>query len=383
MNDRNIGIALLRDTALLTIADARKLGLLQPFVGLRPLNIPYRIWVDWQQPSTLRFHVPIHPTVSDGFPLTDQRFWDDVEVELTSSQFHFGDRPYFICPITEKKCLKLFFYNGILCSKPVFKAMAVAQAYAPLSNDLVEARSQLLSLSRTRRWSNRSRRKHLADLMKLEGLDPAADKRIAQEQSRDERREDHRLWECRRLSTSKALDEGLGYGESSMFHTMLLRPDEWLESPSPSVEACRASEAGFIDSYGELDIRVLIDRGVFGPHAPTARLLGWSARDGLGDHVIMHIIPQDDALPFLIFQFVAFDGASVFQRIELIATRDSVRPRYFICPVERAKTDILYLRDGFFASRSAHFLRYPPGGKAALIKKIKQNIPSLGTSRSV
>ena len=85
-----------------------------------------------------------------------------------------------------------------------------------------------------------------------------------------------------------------------------------------------------------------------------------------------YVRPRDGEVPQLIIEIEGPDKSIRHQDIALLTRRDSARPRHFLFPVERCRTDVLYFRNGIFASRTAHFLRYPKGGKIGVIREMEK-----------
>lgn len=361
-----------RESAFLTVADARRMGLLKQFAGRREITMGFSVFVERPDPRTIRFHAPIDVDHSHGFPISDPRFWRVTDVQFSSVSLKFGQRLYFHCPVTGMRCFKLFFYKGNICSKPAFPAVIASLEYAPFSANDIEARSRLLKMGATKRWSKRASAKIFEQAARLEGREDAVDEALAKEKYRHRKYEEFRLWECREASTSKALDCGRGLVDTLSFDRMSSRQDDWFADPVPAVHPVQSESAALLSDYGELDVRVLIDRGALSSDQLVGRSLGWPSEITEGHFISMYMRPRLGEVPQLIMEIEDPDGSLRYQDIALLARRDSARPRYFLCPVDRIRTDVLYFRNGIFASRSAHFLRYPPGGKIGLIREMQK-----------
>ena len=155
---------------------------------------------------------------------------------------------------------------------------------------------------------------------------------------------------------------------------MSSREDDWFADPVPAVHPVQSESAALLSDYGELDIRVLIDRGALSCNRVVGRSLGWPSEIAEGHFVSMYVRLRDGEVPQLIMEIEGPDKSIRYQDIALLTRRDSARPRHFLCPVERCRTDVLYFRNGIFASRTAHFLRYPKGGKIGVIREMEKKL---------
>lgn len=371
----------LRHSAFLTTRDAQRLRLHEPFGGSREIDVGYKILVEKPARNVIRFFIPCHIDISYDFPIDDTRFWRTWDVKISFAKLNFGDRLYFECPVSDTRCLKLVIYKGIICSKREFNSIRRAVDYAPPKAGEVEARARFLRQGGMKRCPSGYKTEMISRVAPLVGRDEAIDLRFKKLEHALEKKEKKRLWECLESSTTKGLDCGRGLVDTIYFDRMLSRSPDWLDAPSPSVRPVRATSPDYLTNYGEFDIRILISRGAFEAERMIGRSLVWPTSMMEGHAVRMFVRRREGVLPQVIMEIKAPDGSVLYQNIELRAQRDSLRPRQFLCPVEEERTDVLYFRSGFFASRRAHFLRYPPEGKAGVIQTLADSMPKLSPAR--
>jgi hypothetical protein len=129
-----------------------------------------------------------------------------------------------------------------------------------------------------------------------------------------------------------------------------------------------------IEFYPALDVRVLLDRDWLKGDRARAIWLGWP-QESTDERRIMMIDDGREHDRLLIFRI---ESATVvtWQRIFLVY-RGLERPRHLLCPVLGEARDILYFREGRFASREAHKL-YNPSQRAEGRRKAAQKAGGRG-----
>ena len=355
------------------MADAKRHGLLEPSPKTVQIDLGIPVFAETPAQNVIRLYLPLHNPVSTEFSLTDNRFWKIIDISIVFKTIKFGSRPYFICPLLKRPCLKLYILGGAISSKEGFHC-ARSASEGPLTPKIypsdIETRARYLGLRERTRLSP-ERRVAIAERARiLAQKDLELSQRFREEQSSEVVQRQRFYWESRELSTTKALDDGRGMAESEPYNALANRDMSWFDNPTPHVHIAPSGMSGLVTEFGELDIRVLLSRHIFASDRLTGLLMGWPFSRLWKTAIIMFVCPRDDALPQLIME-VRVDGAEpVYQEVSLMCGHRSGGPRHFVCPATRLPTDVLYFREGFFASRQAHSLSYPAGGKKKLIQRM-------------
>jgi hypothetical protein len=117
----------------------------------------------------------------------------------------------------------------------------------------------------------------------------------------------------------------------------------------------RTVHRGAVEHYPALDLRILRRAGLMRPGECTYDTLTWRNQASRASSVRIFVDLSDDR-----HASVRLGGDGIDQDIELIATPSGfggVR-HHMICPINGARSEVLYLVDGIFASRQAHRLTY-------------------------
>lgn len=359
---------MLETIALITARDAKRRGLFSELIKLESVDVGFTIHVAAAGPDTLVFYLP-KSNVSKDFAVDDSRFWTATPVRFAVAKLGFGDRHYFFCPRDSKRCSELMMINGVLISKRAARKCWRELGIRRSQVDDLAAASIVLNPSSSNRLSAEKRSILTRQAEAFRHTEPRIAEKVAQVEVREKRAELNRYWESRGYSTTKAFECGASLIDTTAFNRMTERPDDWL-SAVPSLPNCeRPSVPAFITEFHELDISVLIDRKVF----LTDVILGQTlySKVGLADgyFLSMFVLPDEPFFPQIICEIEGQASDPYWQKIEFGCQQGASRPQHFFCPVTGLKTDKLYFRNGYFASRQAHLLSFPRGGKKAYIER--------------
>lgn len=317
----------------------------------------------------ISFIIPLDPDLSQAYPIHDTNHWIENNIEFTQVQFKFGPRSYFICPITNKKCLKLIFYRGVAASREGFKHLPESKRLSDLLIGDLIAREKLSGRAGKQRLTAHERKKLVTRLSRLKFIDPQVEILVERELRKTWQLRLKRVWESLPLSTTQAVQGGKSVHPYASLE-MESHNQDWFNSIPPIAIRQQTSTRLCITEAGELDIRIMIERELFGHDKLTAQTLAWPP-EMIEDHKIsMYVRPKTNGFPDIIFEIQKSDEEHYYQKVELFGRRPFVKPRYFICPVHRVGCDVLYFRFGYFASREAQNLKFPAGGKRMHALKI-------------
>ncbi len=240
------------------------------------------------------------------------------------------------------------------------RARTLHRPTAPASS-FSEARSKILKLDGTQRSSAFVRDKLVA-ICKQHRDRVSRDPDLAAYLDEHERgrRRDHDTWlsEHRALSTSKGLDCGRGAGEYRDVQAYAERsPQEWVNLIGPVPPPLVRAPPDDLQGYPALNIGRLLDRGWLKGDRLRATLLGWPL-SATGEHdILLFDDRRETSVPLLVARIGKLGGAAAeWQNIGLIFKQGADTPRYFECPLRRARCDTLYFRNGVLASRQAQRL---------------------------
>lgn len=345
---------------LLTIGHLKKIGILDGKTQPCWVNIGANIRVWHGDHGQLVVTAPKYDLdVCNENNVNDSSLWTVHGIRYVLRELNFGPRPYFICPITGDDCLKLVFYRGLVSSISAFNLISGDGALSLRAVKYEARRAKLLKYDGTLRSSKEERetlltflRKHPRRLNEDENIIAF----LEREERRKERERKKFLWESRELSTTKALDCGRGANQHAAFEEYLRLGIEWAHN-IPLVDPPAALPIpDSLEHYGVLDIRILLDRGYFDHDRVAGNRLGWSA-DATGVRSIyLFSDSRHSGMPLLIARIEAEDSTVTWQSIRLLPSARSARPRYMLCPFSHIRSDILYFRNGVFASREAQGL---------------------------
>lgn len=352
---------------VLSIGHLKKLGALASD-GAWWLHIGTRIEVRRVSEGRLNFTIPKYPPEEEqNYIPKDERFWWFHNIDYLYRELHFGVRPYFVCPITGDDCLKLVFYKGLVSSISAFKLIKSKPGLSRRAIRYEAQRAKLLKLDGTLRASD-NERERLLTFLKRHPQRIAQDENIFAFLEREQRRTDNKrkqfLWESRPLSTTKALDCGLGAGQHLQFEEYMHKSLEWAESLPPIRAPAEPPAPDSIEFYPQLNIRILLDRGWFREDRVIGRRLGWQSDVTGVTSIYLFFDPRSEGMPLLIARIQHRDGDIVWQSIRLLPGTRSGKPRYVMCPITHLRSELMYFRNGLFASREAHGL-YNPSQRAA------------------
>ncbi len=348
---------------ILTVGHLRKAGLFRKGPQTRTLNIGAPILVETETGDTFFITVPKYLLQeSESVLFKDSRLFVSHTIETSKKKIHFGDRPYFICPQTGDLCLKLVFFNSLASSIPAFHL---------IKSDARVSKRALIHESRRQRFLKqdgslrirRDEQERLLGQLVRNSRQLQHDSDILEFLDRRERKQQRErakfLRESKPNSTTKGLDVGKGAAQDNAYFEFLRMDDNWFETIEPPKRPAERPTRARREDYPALDMRVLLDRDVFKHEGLTAIRMGWPEESMDWKRVYMFIDCRGPGLPQLIFRFDdLFDQQMTWQVVEMLASATSDKPRYLLCPITRARSEILYLRNGFFASPAAHQLKW-------------------------
>jgi hypothetical protein len=228
-------------------------------------------------------------------------------------------------------------------------------------------RAKLLKYDGTLRSSDEERETYLTFLRKNPRRLNADENIIAfleREERRKERERKKFLWESRELSTTKALDCGRGAYQHKAFEEYLTLGLDWAHSIPPVDQPSVVPTPDSLERYAVLDMRILLDRGEFKSDRVSGIRLGWPQEAIGGSSIYLFFDPRAFGMPLMVARIEAEDSAVRWQSIRLLPSPRSNKPRYMLCPLSHISSDVLYFRNGIFASRRAHGL-FNPSQRAA------------------
>lgn len=298
-------------------------------------------------------------SIISEFPEKDDRFWNTFSVEIIQRELVFGYRHYFICPVSRMDCLKIVISNELLCSKTIYSQFKAGHPETRGTLKYLESRRKLLNEDGSLRMSEFKRAQLVKIIREHPGRYQTDDALIAllqkfeRKEQRDKRK---RLWESRALSTTKGLDCGRGANQHNLFFEMEALDPQTLLSFA-SLKSFEKPARDNTKYFPELDIKILIERQRLTPDGLTGVTLGWPLEFTPYEVIYMFVDPRFEGLSKLVFVSINYStDERVFQIVELLPAMNSGKPRYFLCPITRARCEKLYLRNGVFASPQAHNL---------------------------
>ena len=193
--------------------------------------------------------------------------------------------------------------HGLVCSKTAFTDSNHRHAFSQENLNYLEARRKLLKEDGASRLSAADRARFVARILKHPKRyqsEPSLQKLVEsfQREKAREKRKFHR--ESRELSTTKALDCGRGAGQDRIFKEYENADPDWIDSLTLPQTSSDPYSNG-IQSYPELDVKVLLDR--FGLEAGSlrAKSLGWPSTATDDCTIYMFVDGRFEGLPRLVF----------------------------------------------------------------------------------
>lgn len=157
-----------------------------------------------------------------------------------------------------------------------------------------------------------------------------------------------------RFSTEKAIALGRGAGQFDLYESVSNEPPDFFEAVAMAPKFVRPECASLTDAHPILDINIF--RCLMAKDLLIGKTLCWGERAEPHDEVLFFVNWRGD-MPIIIAVHDPFASIKRWQRLPL-SRQGSGRFR-FICPVTTKGCQILYLRNGLFASREAQWLYHP------------------------
>jgi hypothetical protein len=151
------------------------------------------------------------------------------------------------------------------------------------------------------------------------------------------------------------MDCGIAAGQFDLFVEYVTKPPSYYAKFIPEKVQTKPLTVEQVDRFPALDIRVLASRDELSEGSAWARTLGWPSWATDGTRLLMVRDLRDANLPMIMIGRMGKNpGECTWQRIALL--RNNRNRWFFRCPVTGKRCEILYHRDGVFASREAQRL---------------------------
>lgn len=290
------------------------------------------------------------------------------ELDIVKVRVKFGFRWYFYCPWTGKRCVELHFIAGRFGSRESFGRRISAKNGSPTMRRYARMRrSADRLLGRDGRGPARGHNReklieYLRSQIGYESRDPVlneqfrAHERRVRLQSLREIRNDQ---SNNPLSTQEALDCGSGMRDWPAYDQYRAKSgSEWLASGSSVAVPRPQPSIARIENRATLDIRPIVRRFEPERRLVSGMQLGWPVEATGGARLMLFVDFRDPDHSCLTVRSEFEVGIpAAFQVIRLIKAPLS-RRWFMVCPVDGKHRDLLYFRDGIFASAAAHRLIY-------------------------
>lgn len=288
-------------------------------------------------------------------------------VEIEWVQLRFGRRPYFVCPGTGERCLDLYLSRNILASREAHGLALASKRGSPGTRwrMRVERVSDHLLGRDGKPQARGSKRSRLVDEMRALSvgyLDKEVQNVVAAEEVR-RRRARRRPYRSHRHAGPMSTAAAFAYSESGVsFGSALAWMEPTLaraaaEGPTRPASEQEQRPVRILEEFAALDMRAL---NRIWPDQEKLWVAGlrWPAPAMCGaERIVFAVDVRNDASPILLVRSVFSQAPPVEQVIELRPAHPGAPPRWFlVCPVTGQKCDILFLRDGYFASAKAQRL---------------------------
>lgn len=290
-------------------------------------------------------------------------------VKLSVAFLKFGCRWYFVCPVTGRRVLFLYYVCGQFISRDAFYQLARRSPYSPQA----AARSRVdwlmgrLNGTDGRGPARGNRRQdHLRELRQYDPvtlLHPTVAALLAGEHRKAERRVRRNLGVLHRKA-ELAFDDAWMHGHEMrsghpLTDYLAVAPEDLRTLPS-------TVPLGHIDATTvSLETRPSLDiASILSVHASrTASFWGvhlaWPLSATGGAAISLCVDRRDGEAPLLLIDFVPADRRPASRQIVALATGGRGQRWFMQCPVTGTLANQLYLRHGRFASRAAQRLTYP------------------------
>lgn len=295
-------------------------------------------------------------------------------IGLGFTKLKFGDRRYFICPLTGKRTSELHLVGGNFGCRQAHARLSAKNGSPTQRFELRISRwrAQLLGEQGYVRVRGKTRNRIIQKLKPIPfilGRFPELAPVFHDESARPVREARCRARSSRRadaMSMASAMSAGRSLTTSDVLNAHAnLAAEIWLASiPKPSGHPLVATRAE-LESHAALDVRALAAIGL-GKVVLAAHGLVWRLPDGT--EIARALLVVDFRVadrPFLAVRSITgVDGAIPAQFVRLVPS--ATAGRWFLeCPLLGTRCDILFLRGRRFASAKANRLVHRSQRKAA------------------
>ena len=309
-----------------------------------------------------RWHSPTQCSVTLFFAADDPSDGSDhfgrQEIEIGVERRKDGPRRYFVCPAKGTRCRELHFYKGRFVSRRAVPGLNPDKPSVTHRREvkLIRMRERLLGLDGKAPARGEVRDRILATfqqipfvLIQWPDLKPLFE---AQDQMRQRRR--RRI--ARREYTTDAQDTRLALwdgGRAGLKYNLVgylsHSPSEYLETAAPQKDRFLNAPLERIDGRPSLDLRVLAKKWVIDDTATWSSPILWPSLWGL-----LIVDFRDPAQPFLwLGSLQTPQGRQLPEQIIRLVPSAHKGRWYMECPLSGRRCEILFFRDGVFASPKA------------------------------
>jgi hypothetical protein len=312
------------------------------------------------------------------FSRSTNGFISTITIQIVYRELKFGYRPYFVCLETGEPCLTLIFVNGEAYSPDAYRRLRVRPSKRKKRMHVkASRRAEVLVTAALAGKVDPGHSRELAELATLIPLPKSAQKALARCSSRQQSEKTKRLWDERELGTVKAMDCGIAAGQFDLFMGYVTEPPGYYATVVPEGVRTEPLTVEQVDRFPALDIRVLASRLELSEGEALARTLGWPSWATDDTRLLMIRDLRDAKLPMIMIgRMGKKQGECSWQRIVLL--RNDRNRWFFRCPATGKRCEILYYRNGVFASRAAQRL-YNLSQRSEGRARIRQRQESAGS----
>jgi hypothetical protein len=272
-----------------------------------------------------------------------------------------GLRFYFTCPVTERKCSKIFFHNGRWASRDGHKLRSQGDARVRRKRRLHLERIAGLTTKPLHDRALKIRREGDYDALRSEilelgflpeGSEALLDIFDAEARAVEKRRRRNVRAQARHeTSLQFALDQGEELSADCLRRLI----SAWHSGPFISTIE-RSSRRGRLEQYPCLDLNTLRRTEFFSEVQSCGWRLGWPPH--VSGHESVTLLSYDEPTGLgLMVEFRELDGGLHYQKIRFGSRPEMGRRLFLECPVRGTLHDKLYLRHGYFAGSTAQHLQ--------------------------
>lgn len=285
-------------------------------------------------------------------------------VQLDRVHIGFGRRPYFVCPFTGARCLVLYFHIAFASAESLGLSRASRTAGRVVRWRAVANRAEARLTGSDGRPPARGRARSAAvrKLQKLgvtSSVAAAAISEVASAEVARLRRQHRHHGGNGTYSTAAALQAGSKAQPSLTSRAIVAYLSSRLGEPATDAGSPVHDRVGLISDYPALDIRELEKTWLLDEDGHWGAVLAWPG--GAEAPLTVYLMASFDILdrPALYLE-ADMAGQVLQQTIELERSRPGTPRRWFMrCPVTAVRKELLYFREGRFASAKAQRLVHP------------------------